>query len=126
MLIRRAEDVTARAMDMPGASGVNMKLMVGREHGAPTFAMRLFEVAPGGHTPLHEHNYEHEIVILEGAGTLGGAAEGRAIRAGDVLLVPANETHQLRNSGPEPLKFICLVPTQFDCGQGQCSPTPGS
>lgn len=125
MLIRNPQSVASRPVDMPGAQGVAMKLMVGREHGAPTFAMRMFEVAPGGHTPLHEHNYEHEVLILEGVAALGGAGEGRTVEAGDVLYVPANETHQFRNAGDGPLKFVCLVPTAFDCG-GQAQPTPGS
>jgi quercetin dioxygenase-like cupin family protein len=128
MLIRKPKDIQARPMDMPGASGVTMRLMVGRDDGAPNFAMRLFEVAPGGHTPRHEHNYEHEILILEGlaaVGTSDDPSQDTSAQAGDVLFIPANQTHQFRNTGPGVLKFMCLVPTQFDCA-GSPEPTPGS
>ena len=129
MLVRSPEDVRPQVMDMPGAKGVKMRLMVGREDGAPNFAMRLFEVEPEGHTPHHAHNYEHEVLILQGSTNLACGPEGKQVKhasAGDVVFVPANETHQFVNTGPGVLKFICLVPTQFDCGNGACSPTPGA
>jgi quercetin dioxygenase-like cupin family protein len=127
MLIRKAQDVPAKPMDMPGARGVTMRLMVGRDDGAPTFAMRLFEVAPGGHTPRPPHNYEHEVMILAGRGQVVSGTGGNTIRpvaAGDVVFMPANEEHQFRNVGEQPLQFLCMVPTQFDCGSGACAATP--
>jgi quercetin dioxygenase-like cupin family protein len=115
-------------MDMPGAKSVCMKLLVGRDDGAPTFSMRQFTVAPNGHTPQHKHNYEHEVYILEGDGQFIAGVDGntiRPIKANDVVFVPANEMHQFRNVSTQPLKFICLVPTTFDCGSA-CQVTPGS
>lgn len=129
MIVRHPDHIQPQVMDMPGAKGVRMRIMVGRTDGAPNFAMRLFEVEPGGHTPLHRHNYEHEIMILDGNGQVTGGIDGSTIRplkSGDVVFMPANETHQFRNTGKTPMRFICLVPVSFDCGGGQCSPTPGS
>lgn len=129
MLIRHQQDVPAAEVRMPGAQGVRMRLMVGREDGAPHFAMRLFEVEPEGCTPCHSHNYEHEVMVLEGSGQVASGPDGstfRPIKAGDVLYIPANETHQFRNVADKPLRFLCMVPVQFDCGNGQCQPTPGS
>ena len=99
-----------------------MAVMVGREHGAPGFAMRSFEVDPGGHTPRHSHDYEHEVFVVGGEGTvlLGGVEH--PIRSGDVIYVPADEEHQFRQAGGEPLRFLCLVPVERNCG----APTPGS
>lgn len=128
MLIRKPEDTQARTMDMPGASKVTMRLMVGRDDGAPNFAMRLFEVQPGGYTPRHQHNYEHEILIMQGQAAVGTSTDetkDTSAKAGDVLYIPANQTHQFRNTGQDILKFMCLVPTEFDCS-GSTEPTPGS
>jgi len=122
MLIRREEEVQGQTMQMDGVQGVTMRLMVGRSDGAPNFAMRHFTVEPGGHTPRHSHNYEHEVFIVEGAGQIENNGEKRGIRAGDVIYVQPNVLHQFVNTGNTPLKFLCLVPVTFDCGK----PTPGS
>jgi len=129
MLLKKINNIPAEPVTMPGARGATLRILVGRGDGAPTFAMRLFELEPGGQTPLHAHNYEHEVLILEGQGQVTGGLDGSTIRpveAGDVVLMPANEKHQFRNTAERALKFICLVPVSFDCGQGQCQPTPGT
>lgn len=129
MLIRRTNQVKQQQMSMTGAEGVRMRLMIGREDGAATFAMRQFEVEPGGHTPLHQHNYEHEVLVVEGSGQIvdsGDVVSSREIGVGDVIFIPANQVHQFRNESDKPFMFMCLVPTHFDCGQGEPLPTPGS
>ncbi len=122
MLVRRADEVDGRAMEMTDARGVTMRLMVGRADGAPNFAMRHFTVEPGGHTPHHRHNYEHEIFVVEGRGRVEQEGELNDLQAGDVIFIRPNALHQFSNTGHEPLKFLCLVPVTFDCG----TPTPGS
>ncbi len=109
-------------MEMGGAAGVEMRIMVGRGDGAPNFAMRHFTVRPGGHTPRHSHDYEHEIYVTGGAARLEQDGEFKDLRAGDAAYVRANSTHQFVNSGREPFTFLCLVPVSFDCGK----PTPGT
>lgn len=113
-------------VQMPGAEKVSMRLLVGRDDGAPSFSMRHFTVEPGGHTPQHSHNYEHEVLVLEGRGTVEEDGELHEITGGDVLMVKPNVQHQFRNTGEEPLTFICLVPVSFDCGDGRLADTPGS
>jgi quercetin dioxygenase-like cupin family protein len=118
----RPDPARAEPLSMDGVKGTRMEMLVGRAHGAPSFSMRHFVVEPGGHTPHHQHDYEHEVVILEGeADVLFDSATHRA-RAGDVLFIPANHMHQFRNAGQEAMRFLCMVPTTFDCGK----PTPGS
>ncbi|MEM3553827.1 MAG: cupin, partial [Candidatus Bathyarchaeia archaeon] len=55
-----------------GASKLKVRWLITREIGAPNFAMRLFEMEPGGHSPLHTHPWEHEVFILEGEGVVVG------------------------------------------------------
>jgi quercetin dioxygenase-like cupin family protein len=100
---------------MPGATGARMRMLVGPQEGARNFHMRHFEVAPGGFTPHHRHDYEHEILILKGEGVAQSEAGERRFRAGDVIWVPPNELHQFRNTGAGPLEFICLIPAPQDC-----------
>ena len=103
-------------VQMEGASDVKMRMLIGPEEKAPNFHMRHFEVAPGGHTPHHTHDYEHEILILKGVGVAKSVEGDRDIQAGDVVFVTANEKHQFINAGDEPLEFICLVPAPQACG----------
>ena len=122
MLIRRAETMAGTPMAMDGARQVTMRLMVGRSDGAPNFAMRHFTVEPGGQTPRHSHDYEHEVYIVSGAARVEQGDEFEDLGPGDVVFVRPNTTHQFVNTGNEPFVFLCLVPVTFDCG----TPTPGS
>lgn len=104
-------------VSMPGASGAKMRMLCGPSDGAANFHMRHFEVEPGGVTPHHQHDYEHEILILKGEGTALSEQGERRFKAGDVIWVPPNEMHQFRNTGAVPLEFICLIPAPMSCGQ---------
>ena len=122
MQVRRAAEMDGQPVQMAGAEAVQMRLLLGRADGAPTFAMRHFTVSAGGHTPHHSHNYEHGIWIVGGRGSVEVNGEVREISAGDSLYVPANAEHQFRADQGAELTFLCMVPTTFDCGK----PTPGS
>ena len=71
---------------------------------------REFEVAPGGYTPRHSHDYEHEVFVLEGEGVVFEGDRQHRLARGDVIFVQPNEVHQFRNTGASPMKFLCLIP----------------
>lgn len=110
MKVVHYENIPAKTVEMEGADACRMRLLVGDPDGAPNFAMRQFEVAPGGHTPRHFHDYEHEVFVLEGTGVVLENDIEHKLAAGDVIFVKPNEVHQFRNTGPGPLKFLCLIP----------------
>lgn len=115
MRVIAVNEIEQKAVTMEGSSGARMRMLVGPQDGARNFHMRHFEVAPGGFTPQHQHDYEHEILILKGQGVAHSEQGERRFAAGDVIWVPPNETHQFRNSGSTPLEFICLIPAPQDC-----------
>jgi quercetin dioxygenase-like cupin family protein len=100
---------------MDGARDVKMRMLIGPAELAPNFHMRHFEVQPGGNTPHHAHDYEHEIIVLRGTGTAKTIEGDRRFQAGDVIFVPANEKHAFVNTGDSPCEFICLIPAPKDC-----------
>lgn len=128
MVIRNIHRTPTKPVEMAGVNGASMAVMVGREDGAPNFALRHFEVVAGGNTPRHAHDYEHEVFIVEGSGTVLLEGQERSITAGDVIYIPADEEHQFKARTPEQasggvgLRFLCLVPVSRNCGD----PTPGS
>jgi len=110
MKVIHYEQVAASPVRMDGASNCKIRCLIGPEDDAPSFSMRLFEVAPGGHTPKHAHGYEHEVFILEGSGVAIEGNTEHPLRPGTAVFVPPNEVHQFRNTGGLPMKFLCLIP----------------
>jgi len=115
MKIKALSEHEQKDVTMPGATGARMRMLVGPGEGAQSCHMRHFEVAPGGYTPHHQHDYEHEILILKGRGKALSEQGERSFSAGDVIWVPPNEMHQFQNTGSERLEFICLIPAPKDC-----------
>lgn len=92
---------------LEGSVGTTIRWVIDGEHdGAPTFATRVIEIVPGGHSPHHAHWFEHENFILEGEGSVRIGQETHAIKAGDVVFVPPDVKHQYVNTGEKTLRFI--------------------
>ena len=114
MKITRLEDCQSTAVSMQGASGASRQVPIGKADGAPNFSARVFTLEPGGHTPHHTHESEHLNYIISGTGVAMEGDAPRQVRPGDFILVKPRELHQYRNTGDEPLVFICVVPSQFE------------
>jgi quercetin dioxygenase-like cupin family protein len=109
------KDVTTTVPAMQGASGVTKQVPISKEHGTPDFSVRVFTIEPGGHTPHHNHPFEHLNYIIEGEGVLVGQSGERDIKKGDFALVLPNETHQYKNtSTTRPLVLMCAVPKEYE------------
>ena len=109
MIVKHLTDVPAQEVEQ-GAIGVTIRWLLAEPDGAPHFAMRHFAIAPGGHTPHHTHEWEHEVFILSGSGTATGPHGDTPLEAGSVVLVEPNEEHHFTNHGAQPLTFLCLIP----------------
>lgn len=94
------------------AEKVKIRWLINEKTGAPNFAMRRFEVAPGGSTPYHTHDWEHEVYVLEGDAVVVSKDGETAIDSGSVILVEPNEEHNFKNTGDKTLVFLCLIPLQ--------------
>ena len=110
MKVIHYEQIPSAAVDTEGAVGCRIRCLVGEGDGAPSFTMRQFEVAAGGHTPKHAHGHEHEVFVLEGTGVVLEGDREHPLRPGTAVYVPPGATHQFRNTGAGPLKFLCLIP----------------
>jgi len=109
MRMHHYHDVEAKEAE-EGASKLRVRWLITKEMGAPNFAMRLFEMGPGGYSPFHNHPWEHEVFILEGEGLVVSEEGEKKFRAGDAIFISPNEKHQLRNNGKKVVRFLCLVP----------------
>ena len=114
MIIKKIDDVPLQDVNMEGARDVKVRVVLGPADQAPTFAMRVFELAPGGHTPFHTHPFEHEAIILDGDIAAVTENGDRPLDKGDVLLIAPDEKHQFQNrSDTNPARFMCLVPIAY-------------
>ena len=93
-----------------GAKDITVRWLITKDIGAEHFAMRLFEMGSGGYSPYHEHDWEHEVFILEGEGVVKSEQGDIPFGPGSVVFVPPNEPHQFCNTGEKPVKFLCLIP----------------
>ena len=110
MKVAHHDSIPTNPVQMEGAHACTVRWLLGQADGTPTFAMREFEVAPGGYTPRHSHDYEHEVFVLEGNGVVIEGDQEHRFTAGDVIFVQPNEVHQFRNESDKPVRFLCLIP----------------
>jgi quercetin dioxygenase-like cupin family protein len=106
----RYTEITPTPFDDGKARRVAGRVAIGKADGAANFCMRVFEIAEGGHTPRHSHAWEHEMFYHSGRGEVLCDGRWTPVQAGTAVFVPPGAEHQVRNTGEEPLVFVCLVP----------------
>lgn len=110
MKVNPYSQAQATHFDGEPAKGVAARVVIGKSDGAPNFCMRVFEIAPGGHTPKHAHAWEHEMFVHAGQGEVYGNGRWHPATSGNVVFIPAHEEHQIRNTGEDLLVVVCLIP----------------
>ena len=114
MIIKKIEDVPMQDVNIEGAKGAKIRVVLGPADNAPTFALRVFDLAPGGYTPFHTHPFEHEAMILDGDIVAVTESGEKPLDKGDILLIAPDEKHQFKNrSGTKDARFMCLVPIEY-------------
>lgn len=110
MKIAHYSEIETKSHEGNGAHRVVGRVLIGKADGAPNFAMRLFELGVDGTTPRHSHDWEHEAFIHAGQGAVWCDGTWTDVEVGSAVFVPANAEHQFRNTGKEPLQFVCVIP----------------
>lgn len=105
-----SSDVGAEGLSREGASNVEVRYLIDERQGSSHFSLRLYTVEKNGHTPLDQHEYEHQVYVLRGRGLLKeeNGLPMRDLREGDSIFIPSNAVHQLLNERDEPLVFLCV------------------
>lgn len=113
-VIKHYTEIESLPVEMDGASNASKRLLIGTGDGVPLFSMRMFEIEAKGNSPLHHHDFEHEIYVLDGTGKLVLDNGEYNLKSGSVIYIPATEKHQLVNTGRDKLRFLCIVPKEFE------------
>ena len=109
--VRQADDIREEAV---GAGQATVRqVLIGPDEG-PYFQLRKFRIEPGGFMPMHTNSVEHEQYVLGGRAQVRIADETYAVKADDVVLIPAGVPHSYEAIGKDPFEFLCVVPNGPD------------
>ena len=78
---------------------------VGEKQGAP-FSAYIVNAKPGQGPPLHTHPYVEVAFTVEGCASITVGHETQEVKAGGIVVIPANTPHRFVNSGNTILRQI--------------------
>ena len=79
-----------------------------------SFSIARCRVEPAVLTELHSLSVSEWYVIEAGEGRVSTAGTGfRAVGPGDVVAIPPGTAQQIRNTGADQLKFLCVCVPRF-------------
>ena len=108
-MARLIDPTQAKRLGLPGRTSLEpVSGAVGSR-----ISVRIAEIAPAkpGDPPRGPHlhdGFEECIYVLRGTGMTVAESGELAIKPGDIVLIPPNEKHFTRNTGPEPLVLLCF------------------
>ncbi len=83
--------------------------LVTRRTGSTSFINGITIFEPGAAIPMHRHNCEESVMLLEGTAIAEIDGVEYPIRAGDITFIPANLPHRFRNvSDSEGMKILWI------------------
>src|SRR5271169_5666904 len=111
MIRKHFTEVPRTLITREGFDGMHARFALIKEDGCPNYAMRIMEFEPGGHTALHAHEEEHEFYFLKGEPAYVDCnGNETSLKPGDMVFVPSNEPHQLKNLGKTEMLVVCTIP----------------
>ena len=78
---------------------------VGENQGAP-FSAYIVNAQPGQGPPLHTHPYVEVAFTVEGTASITVGKDTHEVKAGAIVVIPANTPHRFVNSGNTVLRQI--------------------
>lgn len=89
--------------------GLTHRTVAGPLHGLESLEVWIQTVDSGSATPVHRHDCEEAIVILEGHGVLNLDGREEAFGPGQTLVIPRDAVHQVKCTGPGPLRLVAAL-----------------
>lgn len=108
----RAAPAVLRPSEIPArqrGGGAKTIPLVTRRTGSTSFINGITIFEPGAAIPLHSHNCEESVMLLEGQAIAEIDGVEYPITAGDITFIPANLPHRFRNvSTTEGMKILWI------------------
>jgi putative monooxygenase len=103
--IFRPDDIEAHER----GGGARTIPLVNRASGTTSFINGITVFEPGAAIPLHRHNCEESVMLLEGSAFVEIGGERHALKPQDTTFIPAGLPHRFVNaSDTEPMKIFWI------------------
>jgi quercetin dioxygenase-like cupin family protein len=89
-------------------NGIRTTPLVTKELGAKHLTTGITRFPVGAKVPMHSHNCDEQVTILEGDAEAEVDGERHRLHAFDTTLVPANLPHRFVNVGTAPLAILWI------------------
>ena len=89
-------------------SGIQTIPLVTKELGSKNITTGITRFPVGAKVPMHSHNCDEQVTILEGEAEAELDGERHRLHAYDTTLVPANKPHRFVNVGTTPLAILWI------------------
>ena len=109
----RIEQAYKPDQSLPHGSAVRVGLF-GEGDERIGFALRYFELKPGGFTSLEQHFHAHVVIAVCGKGVLQFDDTVTHLRPHDIAYLAPRTPHQLRNESSDVFGFYCVVDRDRD------------
>lgn len=88
--------------------------LVSRASGTTSFINGITMFQPGAAIPVHSHNCEESVMLLEGSAIAEIGDERHALKPQDTTFIPANLPHRFINaSDTEPMKILWIYASVY-------------
>jgi quercetin dioxygenase-like cupin family protein len=110
MIRKTSAEIPGAVIDKPGFQGMTAHFALTKNDGMPHYALRIMELAPGGHTSLHGHPEEHVSISLKEKPQSWTRKEKRRGSCLGMFSIPRrSELHQIKNAGNKVMRVVCTI-----------------
>jgi quercetin dioxygenase-like cupin family protein len=91
-----------------GLVGNTYTILLSGKYTAGRYCLVDMHVPPGGGPPPHRHDGEELFTVLEGENEAVFRGEHVTVRAGEIINIPANASHQFQNKSDQAARLLCV------------------
>ncbi len=90
---------------------IKTRVLASEKEGAEETSIWEQWIEPNGHIPLHYHETEEVLIILEGDISLTIEGKTSQVAAPATVIVPVRQVHGLRPTGASPVHLLAIFPS---------------
>ena len=101
----------AELEELDWGKGVTARLLVNQDQGAETITTGTTHFAPGSDLPLHTHNCDEVVTVIEGEAIAEVDGHSYELVVNDTTFVPEGISHRFQNRGAGRMSILWSYPS---------------